>query len=136
MLDMKCLNKKLNDICIICKFTNYFTIIVYEDVINGKNIIDHFLEFDMEIIIPLLRTSFLKWYKKFKNELLDNKEYIETVINSNVFSFIKKLIIIKENSSDETTLKFIHQHSGLIALEYVKSGLFKELIDVLKMEKK
>ena len=133
---MNCSNKKLNDVCIICKWSHYFTIIVYEEVIDNKNIIEKFLDFDMEIIIPLVRRSFLKWYKKFNDQLLDNKEYIEAVNDNPIVSFAKKLILVKEETDHDGVIQFIHRHSGLVASEYVKSPFFKELINMLKFEKK
>lgn len=129
---MNCLDKKLSDICIICQWTNFFTTIIYQEVIADKNLIEKFLDFDMEVIIPLIRQSSLKWYSKFKNNLLDNREDILKFNNNPITSLIKKILEIKENSSDEEIINHINLNSGLVALEFVKSRFFKELINSLK----
>jgi hypothetical protein len=125
-------NQKINNMCIVCRWTTCFTTILYDEIICDENIKRKFLDFDMEIIIPVIRNSFHKWYDNYKDKLIVNKESINNINSNFITDFIKQLIIVKESSSSEGVIKFINAHSGSIALEFLKSKFFKEIIDILK----
>lgn len=125
------LKKELKDICILCRWINNFLNILYYNLVKS-NMREDIIGCDMSIIIPIIRKSFVSWYDKHMDKLVPNKETIMSMENTDVISkFIKKLIIFRENNNNKDTKEFVNKHSGLVALEFVKSKFFKNIIEII-----
>ena len=125
------LKKELKDICISCRWINNFLNILYYNFVKS-NMREDIISCDMSIIIPIVRKSFVSWYDKHMDKLVPNKETIMSMENTDVIStFIKKLIIFKENNNNKNTKEFVNKHSGLVALEFVKSKFFKNILEII-----
>ena len=123
--------KKLKDICILCRWINNFLNILYYNLLKSNNK-DDIISYDMSIIIPIIRKSFMIWYYKHMNKLVPNKKDILKLDNSDILSkFIKELIIFRENNNNKDTENFVDKHSGLVALEFVKSKFFKNILEII-----
>ena len=122
---------KLKDICILCRWINNFLNILYYNLLKSNKKED-IISYDMSVIIPIIRKSFMIWYYNHMNKLVPNKDTILLMKNTGIMTtFIKKLIIFRENNNNEDTEKYVDKHSGLVALEFVKSKFFKNIIEII-----
>jgi hypothetical protein len=123
--------KKIKDICILCRWINNFLNILYYNILKNKNR-DDIISYDMSIIIPIVRNSFMKWYYNHMNKLVPNKKNIFEMKNKGIMAeFIRKLILFRENNNNKDTENFVKKHSGLVALEFIKSKFFKNIIEII-----
>lgn len=124
-------DKKIKDICILCRWINNFLNILYYNLLKSDKKED-IISYDMAIIIPIVRNSFMKWYYNHMNKLVPNKEIIMEMKDIDIMSkFIKKLILFRENNNNKDTENFVKKHSGLVALEFIKSKFFKNIIEII-----
>lgn len=122
---------KLKDICILCRWINNFLNILYYNLLKSNKKED-IISYDMSVIIPIIRKSFMIWYHNHMNKLVPNKDTILLMKNTGIMTtFIKKLIIFRENNNNKDTEKYVYKHSGLVALEFVKSKFFKNIIEII-----
>lgn len=127
----------LHQKCIMCTWCHQFIDTIFDKLENDTIMKKKWIEFDMEYIIPFLRSECLLFFQKeYKIIYHYEKEIKETKNNQLIIKILKYMIQIKNESGnqlDKTKMyDIMKKNNGMIALEFIKSNYFKFLISCLQ----
>ena len=126
----------LHQKCIMCTWCHQFIHTIFDKLQNNLIMKKKWIEFDMEYIIPFLRTECMLFFQKeYKIIYYYEKEIKETKNNQPIIKMLKHMIEIKNklnNNDEDTVYTIMKKNDGMIALEFIKSDYFKFLISCLQ----